>query len=160
MSEDDALREAARRAAPVRGVLGQVAARISGGSYREAACFAEVHISGTEVDVHCAGESARVRLLPARRGYRAEIVVERPPTARASEATLVRLARWIRERRAGTVSETDGAWARALTREDGAHDVRVDRAGGALALAVTVKRLPTAGQLIRWLDAARDRATR
>lgn len=158
MSDDEALRNAARRAAPIRGVLGQVAARISGGSYREAACFAELHISGTELDVHSAGETARVRLLPARTGYRAEIVVERPPAERAPEATLVRLARWIRDRRTGATQESDRAWARALTAEDGARSVRVDRASGAIVLAITLRRLPTAGQLVRWLDAARDRA--
>lgn len=156
--DDAALRQAVWRAAPVRGLLQQVAAQVSGGSYREAACFADVHRSGTELDVHGAGETARMRLLPTRRGYRVEIVAERPAGPSPPPSTLVRLARWIRERRGALdTAESDRAWASGVTEPDDIHDVRVDRAGTAISLEIELRRPPTASQLVRWLDATRQR---
>jgi hypothetical protein len=157
MGTDDTLRESSRRAMPLRGLLNHVATRIAGGSYRQAACVAQVHISGTELEVRAPGEAARVRILPERPGYRVEIVVDRADADHRSDRVGSVLARWIWQPRARRPGIEDAAWARKLTHDDQPRKLIVDRSGPILTLAITVRRLPTAAQLIRWLDAARVR---
>lgn len=81
--------------------------------------------------------------------------------ARLPEApsSLVRLARWVKERLSSVAREqaaADRAWAEALAAELDAAVLRMDRAGAALVLELVLAELPLAARLDRWLRRLRD----
>ncbi len=146
-----------------RQVLSGLLARASRpATYREQRTRADLAADGCSLSV--ADEIGRLSLAfaPAQGGVRMRVVstlgeddlrLPDPPSS------LVRLARWVRERvspRARSIAERERAWGAQLAQVLGGTLQRVERAGAALILELALPSLPLPEPLDAWLRRLRS----
>jgi hypothetical protein len=150
-----------------RQALGDLAYRVGGArGYRSRPTRPELSRDGGTLRLRDGEGRLRVRLEPAREArlsMRITSALGDEPSLPETPSSLVRLARWIRERLSAEArqrAEAERAWARELARALDASLRDVQRAGDTVVLHLALDAPPEAERLQRWLRRLREEQAR
>lgn len=128
--------------------------------YRDAAMQPALSADGASLTLHDRDGRLTVALAPHEDRVRMRVASTLGEDALPeAPSSLVRLAQWVRGRLSSAAREREAAdrsWGEALAKELDAVLVRVDRAGAALVLELSLAEVPLAAPLERWLRRVRD----